>query len=375
MKKHLLALAALATLSGVAAAQSATVYGIVDLSVTSQSNISGGKRMTALTDAVWMPSVFGVTGSEDLGGGLKATFNLESDINADTGALSNASTTANSAASARKLFGRKANVGLTGNAGTLTVGKDIDMIFLQGFIDNIRNSHSASGFVASAIAAYNSFDTDAVFIQNMVRYTTPSYNGLKLSVQHRFGEAAGNSSLNKSDAVLANYNNGGFNLNLGYKKITDVTPINDGLQSSPSLTTATSQTGFDQKLTYVGANYSFDKFKVAATYHNVSNTGTGTNTLGDSKTSELGASYAIQPNLTAAVNYVTTKFDRAALGQSKNYSASLKYGLSKRTNVWGLVSTVKNEGAADITRAVYSIINSDANKTTTAYSVGITHSF
>ncbi|MFM6961814.1 MAG: porin, partial [Polynucleobacter victoriensis] len=150
MKKHLLALAALATVSGVAAAQSATVYGIVDLSVTSISKqgSGSGSNTTALTDAVWMPSVFGITASEDLGGGLKAAVNLESDINADTGKVSNASSIGDvDPAGTRKLFGRKANVSLSGGFGTLTAGKDIDMIFLQGFIDNIRNSHSASGFV------------------------------------------------------------------------------------------------------------------------------------------------------------------------------------------------------------------------------------
>jgi predicted porin len=364
MKKHLLALAALATVSGVAAAQSATVYGIVDLSVTSASKQTGGS-LTALTDAVWMPSVFGITGSEDLGGGLKATFNLESDINADTGKVSDASSKNNDATSPRTLFGRKANVGLTGSFGTLTAGKDIDMLFLQGFIDNIRNSHSASGFVANAIANNNSFYTDGVFIENMVRYTTPTVQGLKASVQYRFGETAGQSGANNSTAFLVNYNLGAFNLNVGHKTVNDVLTIG-----------GTRATGTDQKLTYVGANYTFDKFKVAATYHEGSVSGTSASGLADTKTHEIGASYAVSPKLTAAVNYV--KVEKTGAGNAKNTSASLKYALSKRTSVWGIVSTVDNSssGITDIARTVYPVASTaTGGQRTTATSLGLTHTF
>jgi len=229
MKKHLLALAALATVSGVAAAQSATVYGILDLSVSSATKVTqyaaNGTTVTAsgtnrgLADAVWMPSVFGITGSEDLGGGLKASFNLESDVNIDTGALS--------AASGSKLFGRKSNLNLSGNFGTITAGKDIDMIFLQGFIDNIRNSHSASGFMAHALKDYVTAGASLqyvneknVFSQNLVRYTTPTFNGLKLSYQHTFGEVAGASNQNTTDAYMANYANDHLLWLLVGKKLT-----------------------------------------------------------------------------------------------------------------------------------------------------------
>jgi predicted porin len=363
MKKHLLALAALAAVSGVAAAQSATVYGILDLSIVNQTNqSSAAKTKTGLNDAVWMPSVFGVTGSEDLGGGLKATFNLESDVNVDSGSLSQASAPAYSATKTT-LFGRKANVGLTGSLGTITAGKDIDMLFLQGFIDNIRNSHSASAFVANAIGNNNSFSYDAVFIQNMVRYTTPSYNGFKASLQHKFGEQAGNFGKNSSTAGLLNYSTGGLNLNYGYKVV-------DGRQAIGSDTI----TGSDQKMTYVGANYTFDKFKVATTYHHTTNN--GVDAVADTDVYELGVSYAISPALTAAVNYVKFETDTANSG-SKNYSASLKYALSKRTNVWGLYSNVKQDSAAgsNVVRAVYSNLDTPAGKSTTAVALGITHSF
>lgn len=348
MKKHLIAAAALATLSTAAFAQSATVYGIIDLSVTNASNFSAAGKTTALSDAVWMPSVFGLTGSEDLGGGLKATFNLESDVNMDTGALSGAS----GISGTQKLFGRKANVGLSGGFGSLTFGKDIDMLFLQGFIDNVRNAHSASGFVAHTLATDLRLDTESVFIQNMVRYSTPTINGFKASVQHRFGEQAGSTEKDSSTAFLLNYSVGGLTLSAGQKEMK---------------TAALAKT----ELAYLGATYTTGPFRLSATHHQTKFKTAGTP---DIKTSEAGVGYSVSPKLTAAVNYV--RIDRGvANNDSTVTSASLKYALSKRTNVWTMVSRSNNDGSTDAgasSRPLYSVITT---RDSTATAVGITHTF
>lgn len=365
MKKHLIAAAALATLSTAAFAQSATVYGIFDLSYSSTSKADGTSSVRGLTDAVWMPSVFGITGSEDLGGGMKASFNLESDINVDTGALS--------AASGSKLFGRKSNVALSGNFGELKLGKDIDQIFLQGFIDNIRNSHSASGFMVHALsdflvaddAGYNTVanpfkyvNEHSVFTQNMVRYTTPSFNGLKLSYQHSFGEVAGQTSTNKSDSVLVNYSIGAATLSAGQKKVSNLVA------------------GVDHKLNYLGATYTMGQFKVAATYHKSSWESAG-NPDFEVETKELGASYAVTPKLTAALNYVTTEFGDSP--SAKITSGSLKYSLSKRTALWTLVSNNTSDALSDPAGNKSPALGANyANALQgkgSSYSLGITHTF
>ena len=343
MKKHLIAAAALATLSTAAFAQSATVYGIFDLSFTQNTSANAaGKSLSSLTDAVWMPSVFGLTGSEDLGGGLKASFNLESDINVDTGSVS--------AASGGKLFGRKANVALSGNFGELKLGKDIDQIFLQGFIDNVRNSHSSSGFIAHTVAAAaGTIATDSVFTQNMVRYTTPTVSGFKASVQYRFGESTNGTSYGNSTSFLGNYSNAGLSLSVGTKQANDVTGA-----------------GQDTELTYVGATYQLGAVRLSATNWQTKFKGTSTDKL---KTQEYGVGYAINPKLTAAVNYVENK-QAAAKGDIT--SASLKYALSKRTSLWTLVSRTNNNATGSIFGGQYS---SSVSGDGTATSVGVTHSF
>ena len=111
MNKHLFIVAAATALSMPALAQSSvTLYGIADATIVSVSN-KEGSRLTALDSGVLQSSRFGFRGNEDLGGGLRALFVLESGVSLDTGA------------GAAVLFNRQAYVGLSSQtAGTLTLG-------------------------------------------------------------------------------------------------------------------------------------------------------------------------------------------------------------------------------------------------------------
>lgn len=116
MKKSLLALAALTAFAGVASAQSSvTLYGRLDLSIAKNAG-SANKGMQNGSG-----SRFGVMGVEDLGGGMKARFQLENRFDADTGAQSN---------SARFWTGRSV-VGLEGGFGQVLLGREYTPAFLQ----------------------------------------------------------------------------------------------------------------------------------------------------------------------------------------------------------------------------------------------------
>ena len=123
MKKCLLAGAALVTLTGTAHAQSSvTLYGLIDAGLTyTNSQISGtgsgGHSNWQMTSGSVQYSRWGLRGAEDLGGGLKAIFTLESGFNVNNGQLS----------SNNRLFNRQAFVGLTSREyGTLTLGRQTD---------------------------------------------------------------------------------------------------------------------------------------------------------------------------------------------------------------------------------------------------------
>lgn len=114
---------AILALCGSAQAQtsSVTLYGLVDTGVEYLNQTGAGKqslvRMPDLTATA--PSRFGLRGVEDLGGGLKASFVLESGIAIDSGALNYGG----------RLFGRQANMSLSNENWTLTLGRQYDMTF------------------------------------------------------------------------------------------------------------------------------------------------------------------------------------------------------------------------------------------------------
>src|SRR6516165_8748961 len=123
MKKTILVLAALGAFAGVANAQSSvTLFGIVDSGITYTNN-NGGHSSWQATESNEQGSRWGLKGAEDLGGGLKAVFQLESGFNVETGALKQGG----------RMFGRQAWVGLASSQyGTLTFGRQYNS--LQDFV-------------------------------------------------------------------------------------------------------------------------------------------------------------------------------------------------------------------------------------------------
>src|SRR5580698_7174516 len=89
----LLSIALELTLAGQARAQSSvTLYGVLDEFVGYQSTKVAGKSTTlvALGNNGELTSRWGIRGSEDLGGGYRAVFNLENGFDPGTGAMQNA---------------------------------------------------------------------------------------------------------------------------------------------------------------------------------------------------------------------------------------------------------------------------------------------
>ena len=125
-----------------------------------------------------------------------------------------------------------------------------------------------------------------VFSANTLSYTTPTYQGLKLTVQHQLGEQAGNSSTNQATAYLVNFNGiNGLALSAGSKETKGSTGVKL----------------MDQYL--VGAVYTLGAVQLNAQI-NEYKFKSGTYNGMKLKLNELGAAYNITPALTAAVNYV-----------------------------------------------------------------------
>jgi len=78
--------------------------------------VDGGEGKT-----IELPSIWGIKGSEDLGGGLTASFALESDLDASTGGTNRGSTTLSN--NGARFWARQANISLSNDMGSLTLGR------------------------------------------------------------------------------------------------------------------------------------------------------------------------------------------------------------------------------------------------------------
>ncbi len=161
MKKTLLAVAVTTcAASGAAFAQSSnvTLYGIADAGISFQSHVNGGANgsgsVTGVTSGGLSGSRWGLRGTEDLGNNLKGIFVLESGFDIDTG----------KSAQGGRLFGRQAYVGLQGDYGAVTLGRQQNALYdLFGAYDPM-----ALGPTYSLNSVDNQFNGRA---DNAIKYT------------------------------------------------------------------------------------------------------------------------------------------------------------------------------------------------------------
>jgi len=201
MKKKLLALAAFSALAGVAQAQSVTLYGIVDVNVTYGTNAGGTTgSLIGMGNGGLSTSRWGLKGTEDLGGGSSAFFNLESEILADTGAQG---------VTATDLFHRAAFVGLSNSElGSFRAGRQNSAWYDMAAKYDAFGGNNFGGWVATSTG---SVDLGlATRFNNAIQYTTPSFNGLSLYYQHAFGEVAGNNTNGLKQLIGGEYVAGKF---------------------------------------------------------------------------------------------------------------------------------------------------------------------
>jgi predicted porin len=187
MKKSLIALAVLASSGAVMAQSSVTLYGLVDAGVAHTSSTTRANVKTS-QDAVVSSgannSRWGFRGTEDLGNGLKANFVLESGFNTDTG------TDAQTVGTAGTAFGRQAFVGLSGNFGAVTLGRQYTAFFgLFTITNNLGDSNLSSAnspFLTSVWG--NGVANHQARASNSIAYTSPVYSGFSGAVVYGFGE-------------------------------------------------------------------------------------------------------------------------------------------------------------------------------------------
>lgn len=347
MKKYLAIAALLASVSTGALAQTVTLYGTLDASVHHINNANAAKNNSiSLVDSSMASSVWGLRGSEDLGGGMRATFNLESDIQTNNGGTNQ-----------NGLFRRAANVGLVTSLGHIELGVKMNPLIAANSTLMPLSGHGFSTITAAAMG-YADF-----FTRNAVTYTSPSILGLTAQLQYGASNSVGEDA---NGSVVA--------ASLAYK-LQNLT-VTAAAQERQAGGTASSANGVNgnKQTQLVGAKYALGNLTVGAAY--ITNDQAGAKV----DATQVGASYQMSPRATVAVNYAVTDAD------SNLTNVQARYALGRRTTLYSQVGHARNGSTAYAFQPAWTTTGNSpavnvsglaaaANTNQTAFGVGVIHSF
>lgn len=314
LKKTVIAAAAL--LAGVAAQAQVTVYGNVDLSVGrfEEPTIGGSDAQTKVESGSLRESFLGFKGQEDLGGGLKAFFVLESALAADTGTA------------ADDFWGRTSVIGLSGDFGAVTLGNARSLQFLANDAFNPFRADSALFGTSEALFGGGNW-------KNSVTYTTPNLSGFTAAVQLGMSEI---DDVDNAVGLALNYAAGPLAANFTYQDVAVGTED-------------------DEKSWTLNASYDIGAAKLFG------QVGQSDNSTEDDKVKffQLGASVPVAASGAVLVSYGEAKQDEF---KEREFSLAYEHSLSKRTSAYVGVNSSKVE-------------QNDDSESGTSFAVGVRHSF
>lgn len=357
MKKSLIALAVAGAVSApaFAATSNVDVYGVLNVGVFSvNDDVNGKDRSTSVSSQA---SRIGFKGSEDLGGGLAAIWQIEQGVEA--------------AESGGAFASRNTFVGLKGGFGTVLLGRhDTPMKLLGRKVDNFGDTYADSRNLLGsiAVAGANVFDLRT---NNTIAYVSPNFSGVTVTAAYvadhgaigAGAACAAGLDCNDQDAfsVTGDYTNGPLMLGLGYERQNGVVAAAD----------------VDRSIWRLVGGYSFGNFKLGAQYER----GSADLALVEADRNAWGlfANYAMG-NVTLKANYLSVgEFKNSTDTGAKQYTLGVDYSLSKRTTAYALYAKVKNDANADF--GVGGATSSDATTNAvngvdpSVFGVGIKHTF
>ncbi len=344
MRKTQVALAALALVASSAALADVAIYGSLDGSVVGGTGVSTNFDGTGN----WAGSIMGFKGSEDLGNGMKASFNLQHGLNIGTGAQANGGMNI-AGTNTGRTFNRQSNVSLSGDFGAVTVGLQLSPFIagsLGGYVNNnesfyvnsLAMTSTSSGGTGNGGGANQGGDagslaTGGFFIPNAVSYALNA-GGVSASVLTQL--SAGTAD-NQYTAATAGTSIADIGVNLSYQ-------------------TRGGTSGY--KTYNVNGSTTLGAIKVAAGYTNHDPaSGTTTNQY------NIGAQYALTEATNVSLQYAS------ATGSKQLLNLGLQYNLSKATYLYGTIAQGKNTGV------LYAGGPASAATSTTGYAVGVVKSF
>lgn len=361
MKKSLIALAVMAAAGAASAQSSVTLFGIVDATLAwGWGNGAGSSNRFQLTNSGYNSSRLGFRGTEDLGGGLSASFWLEAGVNNDDGTgqatNTNNQTTGTSTATAGTqglTFNRRSTVSLAGNWGEVRLGRDYTPQFWNR---TVFDPFGTNGVGTNQIQAAGTTLTgqNAVRASNSIGYFLPAtLGGFYGQAQYYAGENQSNSGANHRDGT-------GYAARLGFA----TGPFN--VAGAVSYTRNSVVGGIHQN--NIAGQWDFGVARVMAQYER------------DSVGAFDGTGWLIGGNVPVGPGEIRLAYSRfevdpntgAAQPRTSKWALGYVHNLSKRTALYTTYARVSNSGGANtaLNGAVTAV-----NDSASGLDIGIRHSF
>jgi predicted porin len=362
-----------------AAAQSTvTLYGGIDEGLDYVNN-SGGQSLVRLRDGTWdgmLGSRFGLRGTEDLGGGLKAIFKLEAGFDATNGESLQGS----------REFGRQAYVGLSdSNLGTVTVGRQYD--FMTDYIQPVSSTGQFGGPFIHAGDIDNVGNSFRV--NNAIQYVSPTFAGLTAAGMYAF--TAGGTATDTTGlwAVAAKYEHAGLKLATTYEHINDPAQqfdegdfIDNTTGSGIGASGAFSYVGQprNEAIFGIGGSYAFGAATAGFTFTNAKfEDANGTTSSVWFDNYDGWAKYEFTSQVTVGGAFVYSSGQVNYNGETpKYYLAGLfsSYALSKQTTLYAEGAVEQAGGSAPVADIFdYAIASASSTTRQVMLRVGIYHLF
>lgn len=364
MQKKIIALAIASAMTVPALAYAeATVYGQANVSI---DMVNDGQTTNALSanQLNSNQSRVGLKGSEDLGGGLSAVWQMEGSVGMDTGTTS--------------LFNRNTFLGVKSNdMGTVLVGRHdtpykISTRKLDVFADSAADNRSAS----SSTGGRGLMGVHDQRLSNVLAYISPAFSGLTVAAATVFGAETPTASTNKKGSALSlagMYSMDAIYATLAYQTITVGTAGTGDMGALFGLAADDKASAFK-----VGVGYTMDAITVNAVLENTTIDTIASATNETNTNIYLAGQFAISSTDAVKVAYTkagATKTTTSATDGATQIAVGYDHSMSKATSVYALYTKVTNDTTGTSGGGINSANPAAAGADPSVLSFGMKHAF
>ena len=343
-----------------------SIYGIIDAGLLYQSKTDPtGQSKTSMETSGLRQTVLGFKGDRDLGKGLEGFFNLEAHFDTNNGQFHG---TGDAQGNGTPFFRRQANLGLRGDWGSVTLGRQYGPALLahigtepRAFKEQFSNLYAwaYNQYAATAGAPGTERNTNndvGIFFSNAIQYRNtvgPVSFGLLWSP----GGKAGSMDKNTVLAAGASYT-GPVILSASYQVIKDEATANDNVKHGG-----------------LGIAVPFGDFTFKANYLNAKNQlNTGAN-VSNVNAVGVGMDWKWNPQHTATIAYYDNKDTRNNKDHTRNLVLSNDYALRADTTIYVQMAIVDADSAATIKTSIVAAGVPSVGATSTLLNAGINFTF